>query len=234
MVVTAPVVAGDREVVPPGTRLRGVVMLAREAENDDLRAQMILHFPVLIEPKGGTKMPTSLVAVDNARETVQMGRILGIPHPKANRIFWGIKTAASASNPFAGYALQAASFTFNREYKRGIIYGKGTDLTLRVTGPVQLQQTAAHNSWPLLPPAYKSDRIDQCPGVADRNQGQDAQRPHQRHVPRVRRKGLKLRLRVRAGPRPTNGDHGGRKGFSGPHRGQRVFPGAGFNVVAEW
>ena len=152
-VVTAPVVVGDREVVSPGTRLRGVVMLAREAENDYLRAQMILHFPVLVEPKDVTKMPTSLVAVDNARETVQMGRILGIPHPKANRIFWGIKTAASASNPFAGYALQAASFTFDREYKRGIVYGEGTDLTLRVTGPVQLHQTAAHNSWPLLPPA---------------------------------------------------------------------------------
>lgn len=152
-VVTAPVVVADREVVSPGTRLRGVVMLAREAENDYLRAQMILHFPLLVEPGGDTKMPTSLVDVDNARETVQMGRILGIPHPRANRIFWGIKTAASASNPFAGYALQAASFTFDREYKRGIVYGEGTDLTVRVTGPVQLHQTAAHNSWPLLPPA---------------------------------------------------------------------------------
>ena len=162
-------------MVSPGTRLRGVVMLAREAENDYLRAQMILHFPVLVEPGGETKMPTSLVDVDNARETVQMGRILGIPHPRANRIFWGIKTAASASNPFAGYALQAASFTFDREYKRGIVYGEGTDLTVRsdrssAVTPDRRAQLLATSA-----PGLQPGRTGQCPGVADRNQGQNAQ-----------------------------------------------------------
>ena len=150
-VVTAPVLVEEREVIAPGTRVRGVVMLAKRAQNDYLRAQIVLSFPILVGPNGETKIPSSLAAVDNARETVQMGRVLGIPHPQANRIFWGIKTAASASDPIAGYALQAASFTYQKEYRREIVFGEGTDLTLRVTAPVQLRATAARSSWPLSP-----------------------------------------------------------------------------------
>ena len=95
-VVTVPVAVDNRIVVSAGASLRGTVLFARRARDQFQQAHLYVHFGQLTQP--GLAAPatilTRLDAVDNARESVADGWIIGIPLPqsKVQKVKW----AASA------------------------------------------------------------------------------------------------------------------------------------------
>lgn len=150
-VVIAPVVVGDRVAVGPGTKLRGTVLLALKARDDYDRAQLILDFPALVHPRGAqTRIVTRLAEVENAKETVQAGRIIGLPHPNESKFTWGARLIGLA-NPVLAYAIQAAVFVRDKEYKREINYEPGVEMRLTVLAPAKLAEMSGGQPWPVLP-----------------------------------------------------------------------------------
>ena len=78
-VVIAPVLIGDRTLIPAGSLITGAVKAAK-ASTADARAELDLDFTELVWP-AGAKQPLSakVVGVDNTRESVDAdGHILGI------------------------------------------------------------------------------------------------------------------------------------------------------------
>jgi len=151
-VVIEPVMAGGRVAVAPGTKVQGTVILALKAFNDYRRSQLILDFPYLVHPDGArTRLATRLVDVDNAKETVQGGRIIGLPHPNTNKLTWGARLI-SLANPVLSYACQAGVFFHDKEYKREIGYEPGVEMRLSVLAPAKLA-TIRGEPWPSLSPA---------------------------------------------------------------------------------
>jgi ankyrin repeat protein len=151
-VVIAPVMIGDRVVIAPGTKVQGTVILALRAYNDYRRAQLILDFPYLVHPDGTrSRIATRLVDVDNAKETVQGGRIIGLPHPNSGKLTWGARLF-SLSNPILAYAYQAGAFAGDKEYKRDIYYDPGVEMRLAVVAPAKLAEIGGQ-PWPLFTPS---------------------------------------------------------------------------------
>jgi LssY C-terminus len=151
-VVIAPVMIGDRVVIAPGTKVQGTVILALKAYNDYRRAQLILDFPYLVHPDGArTRIATRLVGVDNAKETVQGGRIIGLPHPNSNKLTWGARLF-SLSNPILAYAYQAGASAGDKEYKREIHFEPGVEMRLSVLAPAKLAAIGGQ-PWPLFTPS---------------------------------------------------------------------------------
>ncbi len=137
-VVIAPVLAGEREVIAPGTKLEGTVMLARKAPNDYQRAQLVVDFANLVEASGArTPLLTRVLAVDNARETIEQGRIIGVPHPNESKLNWAARVLGF-TNPLLADGLKAAVFVRDRELKREIEYPPGVEITLALLAPVKL------------------------------------------------------------------------------------------------
>lgn len=135
-VVTAPVLVEHRLVMAAGTRMRGTVMLSLKATNDYERAQLILCFAEIVHQDGSrTQVATELVDVDNAREAVQSGRVVGVPHPNTSRVSWALR-AVGVTDPILARALQSALLVRDREYKRAIEYPAGTDMTVTIQQPV--------------------------------------------------------------------------------------------------
>jgi len=125
-------------------------MLSQRAANDYERAQLILKFANLTLQDGSTtQVLTRLVDVDNAREAVQAGRIVGIPFPNISRVNWALR-ALGVTDPALSYALQAALFARDKEFKRTIEFPPGTDMTLTIEHPVKFQ---AH-TLPILDAAF--------------------------------------------------------------------------------
>jgi LssY C-terminus len=153
-VVIAPVRVGDRVLIAPGTKVQGTVLLALKAYNDYRRAQLILDFPYLVHPDGArTRIATRLVEVDNAKETVQGGRIIGLPHPNSGKLTWGARLF-SLSNPILAYAYQAGAFAGDKEYKREIHYEPGVEMRLSVLAPAKLAEIGGE-PWPLFTPSHE-------------------------------------------------------------------------------
>jgi hypothetical protein len=151
-VVIAPVKVGDRVVIPPGTKVQGTVILALRAYNDYRRAQLILDFSYLVHQSGvKTRLATRLVDVENAKETVQGGRIIGLPHPNSGKLTWGARLF-SLSNPILAYAYQAGAFAGDKEYKREILYDSGVEMRLSVLAPAKLAEIGGQ-PWPLFTPS---------------------------------------------------------------------------------
>jgi LssY C-terminus len=151
-VVMAPVSVGDRVVIAPGTKVQGTVILALRAYNDYRRAQLILDFPYLIHQGGTrTRLATRVVDVDNAKETVQGGRIIGLPHPNSNKLTWGARLF-SLANPILAYAYQAGAFAGDKKYKREILYEPGVEMRLSVLAPAKLAEIGGH-PWPMFTPS---------------------------------------------------------------------------------
>jgi len=135
-VVTAPVLVEGRVKLAPKTRIQGTVMLSQKAANDFERAQLILSFANLIHlDNSKTPVLTRLVDVDNARESVQAGRILGLPHPNYSKLTWGLRALVMA-DPVLSYSVESALFVRDKEYKRAIAYAAGTDMTVTIETPV--------------------------------------------------------------------------------------------------
>lgn len=150
-VVTAPVRANGRVVVGPGTAIHGTVLLAQKADNDYRRAQLTLHFANLVPAHGTpTRLAARVAEVDNARETTEAGRIIGLAHPNHAKLTWGMRLLGMA-DPMLSYALEAAVSVHDKEYKREILYEPGTDMTLTLLAPAKLAADVLAPAWPVLP-----------------------------------------------------------------------------------
>jgi hypothetical protein len=136
-VVTAPLEVEGRITVTAGTKMEGTVLNAQRASNKYQQAQLEIDFCNLID-RSGTITPIALILtdVDNARERVQEGRIIGIPFPQAfaERLSWGIRMVGMA-HPLLAYALEAASLGWQKEFSREIILEPGVDMSLKIMAP---------------------------------------------------------------------------------------------------
>jgi hypothetical protein len=151
-VVIVPVRVGDRIVIAPGTKVQGTVILALKAYSDYKRAQLVLDFPYLVHQGGvRTRLTTRVVDVDNAKEIVQDGRIIGLAHPNSTKLTWGARLF-SLANPILAYAYQAGAFAGDKKYKREIIYEPGVEMRLSVLAPAKLAEIGGQ-PWPLITPS---------------------------------------------------------------------------------
>jgi hypothetical protein len=143
-VVIAAVTAPDgRIAIPSGAILGGCLRAARPAAQDQ-RAMVELDFFELALPDGGRR-PVSLrvTEVDNARESVdQEGRIVGIlaSETLVARIERGLERLAERFARLAGVLKTAKDAVLNPADTE-ITYEAGTDLTLRLLAPLELEES---------------------------------------------------------------------------------------------
>jgi hypothetical protein len=152
-VIIAPVVVAGQTAIRPGTQLRGTVLRAQKCHNSYDRSDLVMDMCDLILP-GGTHvcLTTRLLAVDNARETVRDGQIIGIayPHNTANRVSMGFHMLGKLY-PAVGYAFDSAMYAFGKTYHREIDYPAGTELTVQLQLPADIGPGAGGPAWPELP-----------------------------------------------------------------------------------
>jgi LssY C-terminus len=140
-------------VVPAGTIVRGVVRQAAAFSWSTPQALLWLDFRELLSfrersEEAGRSIPieTRVVAVDNARETVdQAGRILGITPPREAPSNAESAVLLAALAPEL-YDLARAEFSFRELERPDIVYGAGTDFvleTLTATGDVPARMPRA-------------------------------------------------------------------------------------------
>jgi LssY C-terminus len=171
-VVIAPVVAGDRVVIEAGMKIQGAIMSVQKATADNERAQLILNFANLIYPKGDqARLLTQVTDVDNARETVQAGRIIGIPYPNHSNLTWATRLLG-VTDPILSDCLLAALFIRDKEYKREIDYPPGVEMTLNVEAPVKLPESRNLPAWPELPLPSQLLELVRAQPVQTRTSGQ--------------------------------------------------------------
>ena len=154
-VVTVPVAVDNRIVVGAGAILRGTVLFARRARDQFQQAHLYVHFGQLTQP--GLAAPatilTRLDAVDNARESVADGWIIGIPlpHSKVQKIKW----AASALGWFMGGTAMAIDWmtkAFTATFSREIDFRPGVEMTVVIDVPQRLDGTPQATGWPTFSP----------------------------------------------------------------------------------
>ena len=130
-------VAASGLVVPAGTIVRGVVRQASAFSWSAPQALLWLDFREVLSfrersDEAGRSIPivTRLLAVDNARETIdQDGRILGITPPRAApSSAEGAVLLAALVPEF--YDLARAEFSLRELERPDIVYGAGTDVVL--------------------------------------------------------------------------------------------------------
>jgi hypothetical protein len=151
-VVAAPVSVNDRVVIAPGTKLEGTVLYAGKSPNRFERSQLVLGFSNLVYSGEKTvRLSLRLTAVDNARETVEMGRIIGVSYPNnafsQKKVSWGRRLVGVATPGFVSYSIEAATLVYNRKFNREIQYSPGTDITLRVIIPAKLNAALDLKGW---------------------------------------------------------------------------------------
>ena len=162
-VVTAPVMAGDQVVVPAGSTVRGTVLLARPARDRFHQSQLYVHFGQVLPL--GTNAPsvvrTRVGGVDNAREKVIDGLIVGIPLPesKLQKVSWATATLGWLA-PTSGTLLEALAAAFARTYSREIAYRPGVEMTLVVDMPQSLVERPANGrGWATFAPTPPLEEI---------------------------------------------------------------------------
>ncbi len=151
-VICAPVTVNGRTVISAGTRIRGTVLRTQKCRDAYDRANLMLDLGDLILPDGShLGLTTRLLSVDNARETVRDGLIIGIayPHSTASRISMGFHMLGKLY-PAVGYAFDSAMYAFGRTYHREIDYPAGTELTVQVQLPARFAPPAGVTPWPEL------------------------------------------------------------------------------------
>ena len=162
-VVTAPVMAGDQVVMSAGSTVRGTVLLARPAHDRFHQSQLYVHFGQ-VRPLG-TNAPSVVRArvrgVDNARENVVDGLIVGIPLPqsKLQKISWVTSTLGFVA-PTSGTIISALTAAFERTYSREIDYGPGVEMTLVVDMPQSLAERPENpRGWATFAPTPPLEEI---------------------------------------------------------------------------
>jgi len=162
-VVTAPVMVGDRAVMPAGSTVRGTVLLARPARDRFHQSQLYVHFGQ-VRPLGTNEpsvLRTRVHDVDNAREKVLDGLIVGIPLPesKLQKVSWATATLGLVA-PGSGRLLEALTAAFARTYSREIVYGPGVEMTLVVDMPQSLVERPENpRGWATFAPTPPLEEI---------------------------------------------------------------------------
>lgn len=125
-------------VTPAGTIVRGVVRQATAFSWSASQAALWLDFRELVDGNGRSMaMATKVVAVDNARETVdQGGRIVGITPPREAPSSAEDAVLLAALAPEL-YDLARAEFRLRELERPDIVYGAGTDLVLETLAPTR-------------------------------------------------------------------------------------------------
>lgn len=126
-----PVAADGRIVLPAGLDAAGEVVYAKGTDKPEERASLELRFTRL----GGAAIESRLVAVDNARETVEdSGRITGIlpSETLVARLNRGVESVSKKYGKLGGF-LGAVSGAVFREPEPEIIYEPGVELSIELT-----------------------------------------------------------------------------------------------------
>ena len=153
-VVIAPARDGDRVVLEPHTKVEGTLLLARPARNRFTRAEVAIDFTNFRHADGAmTRIPTRVLEVDNARETVNHGRILGVPFPNeaVGRWTMGLRGLGFVM-PGVAEGLRWSTHAYNATLGREIDYPAGTELLLRVSVPDNLKTKAPQKDWNEIKP----------------------------------------------------------------------------------
>jgi hypothetical protein len=136
-VVIAPVLSGDRMLVPAGAEVSGEVreVLASAAPgNDTKQAKLLLVFTRL----NGLPISAKLTSVDNARETVDsQGRIIGIDPSKtlSSEADRGINKLSERFGSF-GSILEAAKGAIVKPTDPEITYPAGVEFSITLLKPI--------------------------------------------------------------------------------------------------
>jgi hypothetical protein len=141
-VITAPLQIGGRLTVAAGEEVEGTVMNVQRASNRYQQAQLEIEFCNLVHGGGArTRISSVLTRVDNAREQVYKGQIIGIsfPHAFSERLSWGFRIVG-ITHPLLAQALNAAVLAWQKEYSREIILEPGADMFLKILAPEKLKK----------------------------------------------------------------------------------------------
>lgn len=152
-VVIAPAMANGRVVLSPGTKVEGTLLSVQSARNRFVRAEAVIEFANFIHEDGGkTRIAARVIEVDNARETVSHGRILGTPFPNEAVGRWTIGLRGLGFvMPGVSEGLRWATHSYNLTLGREIDYKEGTELILRVSVPEKLNTKAPQKGWKEIP-----------------------------------------------------------------------------------
>ncbi len=150
-VLIAPVRVDDRTVLPAGSTLRGTVLEVGELGG---RSVLRLDFSELVdERRGSSPIGTHVVAVDNARESVEEdGRIVGVrrKHRLPSPVAWLLMLLAE-DHPVGIAAFAASRFVLRAAQHTAIDYPPGVELHLA------LATSLALSSDPLPDPPAPAD-----------------------------------------------------------------------------
>jgi hypothetical protein len=151
-VVISPVRSTSRVVLEPGTKVAGTILAARKAGDRYSRAQVTMNLTNFLHRDGAmTRLATRIIEVDNARETVNYGRVLGVPFPNRAVSRWtmGLRGLGFVL-PGVSEGLQWATVAYNATLGREIVYPPGTELILRVSVPENLKTSQPQKDWPMV------------------------------------------------------------------------------------
>lgn len=152
-VVIAPAMANGRVVLSPGTKVEGTLLSVRSARNRFVRAETLLEFANFIHEDGTrSRLATRVLEVDNARETVHHGRILGVPFPNEAVGRWTIGLRGLGFVlPGVSEGLRWSTQAYNMTLGREINYKEGVELILRVAVPEKIATKAPQKGWNEIP-----------------------------------------------------------------------------------
>lgn len=156
-VVAAPIIIGDRIIIAPGTKIEGTVMYTSKSHNRFERSQLVLDFANLVGADGTkSRLSLQVAGVDNARETVESNRIIGVNYPNSalgqNKVSWGMRLIGIAL-PALGYAMEASTLVYAKKFNREIRYEAGTDMNLQVMIPANVKVPADLKGFAILTPS---------------------------------------------------------------------------------
>ena len=135
-------------LIPPGTKVNGTVLFAQKAPNKYTRPRLVLDFSNVVHREDlYSPLYAHVLAVDNARETVQNNEILGIVQPHASKKFSIAFMALGAANPLAGYAVRGVQTVYGLSLRREIVYPPGTDVQAQIVRYSILKQKEAWPGW---------------------------------------------------------------------------------------
>jgi hypothetical protein len=141
-VVIAPVLAGERIVIPSGTKITGVVTAAKSSKADD-RAELQIRFKEMIGTSGKkATIQAKVTDVDNAREEVdKSGKVLGIipSQTLSGRIDQGIGKVGKGNSELAEMLGMAKSAIF-KAVNPEIEYEAGIEMTVQLQTPVRFDE----------------------------------------------------------------------------------------------
>lgn len=155
-VVIRPVVEGGAIVLPAGAVLRGVVKEATPIKTPQDRAALVIEFT--------TPAAAKVVAVDNAREAVSEGRIVGIlaSETLAARISQGVSRVSQTHSGLGGF-LGAVTSAVVKEPEPEIVYEPGVELVVALTKPYECGTPSGAFPGAVTPEAAVYDLVNSQP-----------------------------------------------------------------------